>query len=80
MTSCPWEEIDSFGTPGEFQRFVRWIAEQITSGTASEVPVTTRYGGAKTLHERWFTHADSGQTWRLVAPEPPFLGVFERVG
>jgi hypothetical protein len=39
MNNCPWEEINGFQSPGEFQRFERWIAEQIQLGNAEEMLV-----------------------------------------
>jgi hypothetical protein len=70
-----WEEIHGFATPGEFRRFLIWIADAIGDGSLVEVAVVDRYSGSEMFEERWFA-ANSGQVWRLVAPEPPFLGVF----
>jgi hypothetical protein len=79
MMDCPWEEIDGFQSPGEFRRFEAWLSEQIQAGTAEQVEVKSRYANAATLAEKWFRHKPSGQTWRLVDPDPPFLGTFEPV-
>jgi hypothetical protein len=45
MSSCPWEEIDGFQSPGEFRRFEPWMAEQIEAGNAEDVPVDTEIRG-----------------------------------
>lgn len=67
-----------FASPGEFQRFLRWIQSALNEGALIEIPVQQRYGPSEMFAERWF-EAPSGQRWRLVAPEPPFQGVFLRV-
>jgi hypothetical protein len=79
MSESPWETISGFRSPGEFRRFVEWMREQMKAGVAREVPVAAPYAGAATFEERWFEHSESGKTWRLVSPEPPFDGVFEPV-
>lgn len=70
-----WDEIQSFTSPGEFRRFQLWIEEALAEGALVEIPVLSRYGRSDMFDERWF-RAPSGQRWRLVAPNPPFLGVF----
>lgn len=79
MSDCSWEAIEGFHGPGEFQRLVAWISDQIAAGTATEMPVATPYAGVSTLEERWFRCMGTGDTWRLVSPAPPFSGVFETV-
>ncbi|GAA5147162.1 hypothetical protein GCM10025768_06740 [Microbacterium pseudoresistens] len=70
-----WDEIQSFASPSEYQRFLLWIQSAIDEEALTEIPVQRRYGPSEMFDERWFA-APSGQRWRLVAPEPPFLGVF----
>jgi hypothetical protein len=79
MSARPWEAIDGFRSPGEFQRFLAWMGDQVAAGAATEVPVTTSYAGVSTFEERWFRFTKTGETWRLVSPDPPFTGVFEPV-
>jgi hypothetical protein len=71
-----WDAIHGFGSPGEFERFRRWIAEAAAEGVLQEVAVEAPYGGSRLFDERWYRTA-SGRRWRVVAPDPPFLGVFE---
>lgn len=73
-----WDEIHGFVSPGEFQRFANWIAEALEEGVLEEVDVESPYSGSPMFDERWF-RSPSLQVWRLVAPDPPFRGVFERV-
>ncbi len=70
-----WDEIEGFISPGEFQRFRLWVQSALDEGSLAEIPVQARYGPSEMFDECWF-EAPSGQRWRLVAPEPPFLGVF----
>jgi len=78
MKNCSWEMISDFQSLSEFNRFVDWINEQVSSGLAEEVPVLRPYSGLS-FREKWYRHLASGQTWRLVWPEWPFTGLFERV-
>ncbi len=73
-----WEEIHGFATPGEFERFRIWIGTRLDEAAIVEVPVEEPYSGSPMFNEHWYQGAD-GSVWRLVAPEPPFRGVFERV-
>jgi hypothetical protein len=73
-----WDEIRGFESPGEYERFLRWISEAITEGALREVPVASRYAAATVFDEHWY-RAASGQTWRLVTPDFPFKGVFEKI-
>lgn len=74
-----WEEIHGFQSPDEFARFQRWIADQSAADHLKEVAVAHRYGGSDLFDEHWFKCTSCGQVWRVVAPDPPFSGVFERV-
>jgi hypothetical protein len=78
LPTAPWEQIGDFRSPGEFDRFVTWMQVQVENGVAAEVAVTSPYLDA-TFSERWFHHQASGEIWRVVWPDPPFTGLFERV-
>ena len=78
MTTCEWEKIAAFQMPSEFDRFERWIADQVGAGIALEVPVRTSRAGSLP-DEKWYRHLASGEVWRLVSPDFPFRGAFERV-
>ncbi len=79
MKECPWEKIDDFQSYTEFDEFVKWMNDQIISGLAEEVPVKNPYSGSSLFQEKWFRHLNSNQIWRLVWPDAPFTGIFERV-
>ncbi len=78
MMSEMWEEIHGFKSPGEFERFKRWITEAVKEGALREVSVGHPYSGSSLFNEKWYREPN-GDVWRVVAPEPPFRGVFERV-
>ena len=79
MTNCPWEAIDGFLDSREFDRFRRWMEDRVAAGAARRVPVVGARYSIVSLEEVRFQHVESGEIWRLVSPDPPFTGVFERV-
>jgi hypothetical protein len=74
-----WEEIHGFDSLGEYKRFCAYIEAQVASGIAIERPVDPKYGKGKIFGGRWFEDVDSKQVWRLVPPDIPFKGLWERV-
>jgi hypothetical protein len=80
MKTCTWKPIDGFTSHAEFMRFCAWINECVAEKSAEKVPVLDRYQGIQSFTEEWYRHIESGTTWRLVWPDPPFTGLFERVG
>lgn len=79
MKNCPWKSIDDFRSLIEFERFGKWVDEQVVAGEALEVVVTRPYLDAPAFREKWYRHAASGEVWRLVWPDGPFTGLFEQV-
>jgi len=74
MASDRWDEIHGFTTPGEFKRFQAWLHKAISEGVLTEVPIEMPYSGSWMWDEHWYRTA-AGTAWRVVAPDPPFLGV-----
>jgi hypothetical protein len=74
-----WEPIGGFSSPGEFERFKRWIEERVSDGTAERVPVDPEWRDANPLLEEWFRCRETGQVWRLLLPDPPSRGSFTRI-
>ena len=74
-----WEEIHGFTSPGEYKRFVQYIEGQVVSGAAEELPADPLYGKGMIYGGRWFRDVQTGAIWRLVAPDPPFRGLWEPV-
>jgi hypothetical protein len=75
---CPWEYIGGFRSLIEFREFQSWMDQQAKRGIAAQVPVASRCYGFN-LEEQWYTHIETSENWRLVWPDPPFAGVFEKV-
>ena len=75
---CEWVVVDGFNSDEEYERFLARIREQVQSGVAKEVRVAKPYSGVD-WDERWFQCRSGKATWRLVAPDPPFHGVFKPV-
>lgn len=73
------EEVNAFVSPGEYSRFMKFINEQVVLGNLVEVEVDPDYSRGEIYGGRWFMEISSGITWRLVPPDPPFLGLWERV-
>jgi len=80
MIPCPWESIDGFTSHAEFTRFCSWLNEHVAEKSAEKVPVLARYQNIQSFTEEWYWHIESETTWRLVWPDPPFTGLFEKVG
>lgn len=73
MNHCDWEFIEGFSSPYEYDRFLIWIDEQVKNGSATQTAVLESYAGSG-FEEKWFKCLKSYDTWRLVAPQAPFLG------
>lgn len=72
-------EIHGFESPAEYSRFVDFVERQVSLGVSVEVSVDPGYGVGQIYGGRWFRHNESGEIWRLVEPDFPFRGVWERV-
>ena len=79
MNGCDWEEIRGFASPGEYQRFVGYIEELVSSGQAREIPVDLAYSSNQVYGGRWFANTNTGEIWRLVEPDFPRKGLWEPV-
>jgi hypothetical protein len=78
-SNCGWTAVESFKSLGDYERLLGSINEQVTLGQAEERRVKRPYSGLETLDERWYCCRATGETWRLVAPDPPFPGIFDKV-
>ena len=78
-TECGWKPTDGFQSFSDYQRLLSTITEQVRAGQAHETKVRKPYSGLQTLDERWYRCPSSGETWRLIAPDPPFPGLFQPV-
>jgi hypothetical protein len=53
------------------------IASAVADGVLVSIAVEAPYGSLM-FDEKWYK-LSSGQVWRIVSPDYPFKGVFERV-
>lgn len=79
LKPCVWEKIYGFSSPNEYGQFIKYIEAQVGQGQAEEMLPDPRYGAGEIYGGRWFKDCDSGQVWRLVAPDFPFKGLWEPV-
>jgi len=77
--SCQWEEIHGFTSLIEFNNFVKYIQNQIKEGLVEEIEVDLNYGAGLIYGGRWFRCKGCNDIWRLINPDPPFRGLWERV-
>ncbi len=67
--------------PGEFSNMSEFLDFQAllkSSGDWEPVPVLHRFANVGEA-ETWFRCKSTNETWRLVEPDAPFRGVWEKV-
>jgi len=77
--NCGWEPIDGFNSLEEYERLRDSVSEQVRLGEADERRVAKPYSGLKTIDEHWYRCKATGELWRMIAPDPPFPGIFDKV-
>jgi len=77
--NCGWEPVDGFNSLAEYERLRDSVNDQVRLGKADERRVSKPYSGLKTIDERWYRCKANGEIWRMIAPDPPFPGIFDRV-
>jgi len=77
--NCEWEPIDGFTSLAEYERLRDSVSQQVRLGEADERPVAKPYSGLKTIDEHWYRCKATGELWRMIAPDPPFPGIFDKV-
>jgi len=77
-TDCGWVAVVAFSSFEDYERLRRSITGQVKGGEAEERRVRKPYSGLETLDEHWYRCRATGDIWRLVAPDPPFPGIFEK--
>ena len=76
---CGWTAVDGFESFADYEMVRASINDQIKAGLVDERRVGKPYSGLETLDERWYKCRATGQIWRLIAPDPPFQGIFEKL-
>lgn len=74
-----WEEIHGFVSPGEYESFRAYVERQVAADAAREHAADPKYEKGKICGGRWFQDVETNQTWRLIPPDFPFKGLWERV-
>jgi hypothetical protein len=74
-----WYEIGGFESPGEYDRFRAYLQRQVEAGVAMEVAADPDYGPGQIYGGVWYRNLETGEIWRLVPPDFPFTGLWERV-
>ncbi|MFC4423196.1 hypothetical protein [Cupriavidus pampae] len=75
MNACNWEIVHGFESPDEYRRFCSWLMAQVDAGLVEIEQVTASSDDLISgLEEHWYRCKESGETWRVVAPEAPFRG------
>jgi len=77
--SIEWEPIDAFDSLSEYKRFVCYVDACVADGFAEEIAADPDYSRGEIYGGRWFKEMKSGICWRLVEPDFPFRGLWERV-
>jgi hypothetical protein len=72
-----WEEIHGFSSPGEYNGFCTY--RQVASGAAIVRTADPSYEKGKVYGGRWFEDPKTKEIWRLVPPDFPFKGLWERI-
>lgn len=79
MRKCECGELRPEGGFHDFVEFDEFIDLVRSKKAFRSEPVLLGYGEVGGLDESWFKCQVCGQMWRLVAPDPPFIGMWARV-
>jgi len=74
-----WKRISCFNSPGEYKLFCKYIHYNIKDGLAEEIKPDPDYGEGQVYGGRWFKNKSTGEIWRLIEPDFPFKGLWEKV-
>jgi hypothetical protein len=77
VTSCDWETIEAFDSLNHYKEFLAKLEAEVAAGKAQALKVDSSKGWGSAWKERWFECKADHRIWRLVAPDPPFPGVFD---
>ncbi len=79
LPGCNWESIDAFRSLAEYRQFLSKMQADVATGVVEQLPVDPAKGWGTAFKEHWFRCPENHEIWRLVAPDPPFPGVFDRI-
>ena len=76
------EEIKEFNTHSEYEKFIKYLTTRLIENEIEEIEPKEYYQGKSSFglnKDRWFKDHLSEDIWRLVPPDYPFKGFFEKV-
>lgn len=76
---CDWTAIDRFESLAHYEDFLARITKEVSDGRARLVPVDPKRAWGTAWDEHWYECLPNKEIWRVVAPEPPFRGVFKKL-
>lgn len=79
IVDCEWEEIHGFYSWYEYKKFIQYLESQKDRGLVVEVDSNRNHSFRGFCGGRWFMCCYSHETWRLIEPDPPFAGLWEKV-
>ena len=76
------KEIIEFSSNLEFESFESYLNKRLFENELEEIEPVEYYHGRSPFglnKDRWFRESLNGDIWRLVPPDYPFKGFFEKV-
>jgi hypothetical protein len=76
------EPITEFNSLSEYKHFIDYLAKRLSENEIEELKPKEYYHGKSPYglnKDRWFGDCSSEEVWRLVPPDFPFKGFFEKV-
>jgi hypothetical protein len=73
------EEIHDFESLGEYERFGEYIGGQVAAGLLAVRTPEPDYEKGLIFGGRWYEDPHTNEIWRLVPPDFPFRGLWEKV-
>ncbi len=78
-TKSHWEGIEAFSGLSDYNGFCEFMKKQIDARIAEGISYDPNYGRGEVYGGRWFREIEGGEIWRLIEPDGPWGGTFERV-
>ena len=79
VKNCGWETVDGFASESEYRQLLTQLNEQVQAGAAKQIAIPSGQGWGTAWKENWYLCPESNDIWRLVAPDPPFRGIFKLI-
>jgi len=73
------EEIHGFISPSEYEQFKEYLDEKIKNSILIKVDSDANYNKGMLYGGTWYKCLNCNEIWRLVPPDFPFKGLWEKV-